>query len=110
LLVFTVGMIALAHVWKHFRNGVRQGRASGLGAMLFIGPMIVSGYLVQVVTQPAWLVGMEWLHLGTGTIYLTALVAHQIAVRRSRGRRAPSRGRGIPGDSRPLELSGRTGG
>ncbi|HSL83715.1 MAG TPA: hypothetical protein VLF66_13150, partial [Thermoanaerobaculia bacterium] len=30
LLVFGVGLIWREHVWKHFRNGVRSGRRSGL--------------------------------------------------------------------------------
>lgn len=105
VLVFSVGVIATEHIWKHFRNAVRQGRRSGLGAMLVVGPMILSGYLLQTLTQPTWLEAMAWLHLGTGTVYLAALVTHRVAVLgtrrkpRSGGNREHARGRPDPARS-----------
>jgi hypothetical protein len=88
LLVFAIGLIAMDHVWKQFRLGIRAGRRSGVSAMWVFAPMVVSGYLVQAVTAPAWLSALGWIHLGTGLAYLAGLGVHQVVVpRRRAGRR-----------------------
>lgn len=86
LLVFAFGLIAVDHVWKHVRGNVRRGRRSGLSALWVFGPMVVTGYLVQAVTDAAWLAVLAWLHIGTGVVYLVGIVAHQLAARRGRVR------------------------
>lgn len=86
LLVFAVGLIAMDHVWKQYRLGIRAGRRSGLTAMWVIAPMIATGYLIQAVTLPTWLSALGWLHLGTGVAYLAGLAVHQVVVPRRRWR------------------------
>jgi len=88
LLVFAIGLIAMDHVWKQYRLGVRAGRRSGVSAMWVFAPMVVSGYLIQAVTSPGWLSLLAWTHLGTGAAFLAGLAAHQVVVPRRRGRRA----------------------
>jgi hypothetical protein len=89
LLVFAFGLIAVEHVWKHYRGRIRRGRRSGLSTLWLFGPMVVSGYLIQAVTHPGWLAVVAWLHIGTGAAYLAGIAIHQVAVgrrrRRSRG-------------------------
>ena len=51
LLVFSIGLVALRHVWWHFRSKARDGRRSGLLTLVVLGPMIVSGYLIQTMTD-----------------------------------------------------------
>jgi hypothetical protein len=87
LLVFALGLIAVDHVWKQYRLGIRAGRRSGTTAMWVFVPMVVSGYLVQAVTTPIWLTATVWLHLGTSMVFLVGLAAHQVAVPRRRARR-----------------------
>ena len=87
LLVFAVGLIAMDHIWKQFRLGVRAGRRSGVSTMWVVGPMVVSGYLIQAVTSPGWLAAVVWIHLGTGLAYLAALGVHQVVVPRRRATR-----------------------
>src|SRR5690606_30891762 len=50
-LVFAVGMIALRHVWLHYRSGVLRGRRTGIISGLTLLPMILTGYLIQSVTH-----------------------------------------------------------
>lgn len=76
VLVFAVGLVAADHIWKHFRQGVKRGRHSGLLAMWVLAPMVLSGYLIQAVTQPTWLVALEWIHVGAGMTYLLSVAAH----------------------------------
>jgi len=84
LLVFAIGVIAIDHIWKYFRGTIRRARRTGVSTMWPIAPMVLSGYLIQAITQEAWLVAIAWVHIGTGLLYVATLVGHQVAVRRSR--------------------------
>src|SRR3990170_2442260 len=63
LLVFSIGLVALRHVWWHFRSKARDGRRSGLLTLVVLGPMIVSGYLIQTMTEEGWLKAMAIVHI-----------------------------------------------
>jgi hypothetical protein len=93
LLVFSVGMVALRHVWRHLRSGSREGRRSGLVTLAVLGPMIVTGYLIQAITAVGLLRAMAWSHIGLGLVYGIALLAHQFAAggREARAARARTR-------------------
>jgi hypothetical protein len=78
VLIFAVGLIAAQHIWKHFHTSAGMGRRSGLITMYVLGPMVLSGYLIQVVTHSGLLSTLGWLHVGTGTLYLLGMVAHGI--------------------------------
>ncbi len=82
LLVFMVGVIALRHVWKHFLNGSRWGRRTGIGVALMTAPMIVTGYVIQVLTDEGLVRAMAWSHIAFGTVYAVGLVLHQVMIRR----------------------------
>lgn len=93
VLVFSVGMVALRHVWRHLRSGSREGRRSGLVTLAMLGPMIATGYLIQAITAEGLLRAMAWSHIGLGLVYGLALLAHQFAAggREARAARARSR-------------------
>jgi hypothetical protein len=93
LLTFSVGLVALRHVWRHLRDRVREGRRSGLLTGLVLGPMILSGYLIQAITHESWLEAMAYSHIALGLIFGVALVAHQFAAggKRARALRAKQR-------------------
>jgi hypothetical protein len=113
LLVFSVGMVALRHVWRHLRTGSREGRRSGLVTLAMLGPMIATGYLIQAITAEGLLRAMAWSHIGLGLVYGIGLLAHQFAAggrearaarardrrakRRQRHRRGPAAQRGPAG-------------
>lgn len=88
LLVFGVGLIAMDHIWKHFRLGIRAGKRSGTTTMWVLAPMVVSGYLIQAVTSPGWLTALAWTHLVTGLVFLVGLAVHQVVVPKRRTRPA----------------------
>lgn len=56
--------------------------------LMVFAPLIVSGYVIQVVTDVGWLEALAWAHLGTGVVYLAGLAAHHRVFRRVS---APSR-------------------
>lgn len=81
--VFAMGLITVKHVWKHYRSGVRLGRKSGLASLLTLIPMVLSGYLIQVMTARGWLTAMAVGHIVVSFLFLAALAAHQWAVSKS---------------------------
>ncbi len=82
LLVFAVGSITLRHVWKHFRNGIRGGRRSGITTALVTIPMVITGYLIQVVTGEGWLRALAITHIVASFVYVFGLLLHQTLVAR----------------------------
>lgn len=103
LLVFGAGLVWREHVWKHYRQGVRTGRRSGLGMLFTIAPMVVSGYLIQTTVTPGWRTAWIVVHLATSAIWLLAYAGHAVlAVKRWRSARARrGRGRRPRGDVKP---------
>lgn len=95
LLVFAIGLIATRHIWPHFRAGIRSGRRSGILAALFTLPMILTGYLIQVITHVGWLRALAISHIVLGCIFAAALAVHQLA---TRARRRSGRSRRRPGN------------
>jgi hypothetical protein len=82
LLIFAVGLIAVKHVWHHYREGLAWGRKSGIVTALSIVPMVLSGYLIQVVTHLGWLRAMAYAHIAFGVVFAAGLAVHQMLVRR----------------------------
>lgn len=80
LLVFAVGAITLRHVWRHFRSGIRWGRRSGIITAAVVGPMVLTGYLIQVITGEGWLRALAIAHIAFGLGYVCVLLLHQMLV------------------------------
>jgi hypothetical protein len=93
LLVFSLGLVAVRHGWRHFRAKTSEGRRSGLLNLIVLGPMILSGYLIQTTTEEGWVRAMALSHIGLGLVYGVALLAHQFAAggRKARATRAGER-------------------
>lgn len=83
LLVFGAGLVWRDHVWKHYRQGVKTGRRSGLGMLFTIVPMVVSGYLIQTTVTEGWRTAWIAVHLAASGIWLLGYAGHAVvAVRR----------------------------
>lgn len=96
LLVFAVGLIALRHVWRHLRTRTACGWHTGLVVVVVVGPMALTGYLIQVVTHVGWVRALAWAHIVLGFLYTLGLAAHQVAVRRDRRARVLANGLATP--------------
>lgn len=80
LLVFAIGTVALRHVWHHWRTGIGKGLKTGLLTAAMIAPMVVSGYLVQTITNPAALKIVALSHIAFGLVYALGFGTHQFLV------------------------------
>lgn len=96
LLVFATGLIWKAHVWEHYRRGVRSRRRSGLALLLSLVPMVVSGYLIQTTVSEGWRSAWVIVHLATSGLFVLGYVGHLVVAVRNWLRRR-----------RALPLSGR---
>lgn len=81
LLVFAAGLIWRDHIWKHFKNG-NSRRRSGLGLLLTLVPMVVSGYLIQTSVDPTWRKIWVGVHLTTAALWVLAYLGHYVAGRK----------------------------
>lgn len=93
LLALAIGHFAWHHGVAYWRDGAREGRASGaimLGTAL---PMIVSGALIQTAKEDAWRLAWVAVHLVTSAMWLAACATHIIIHRRARraGRPLPTK-------------------
>ena len=86
-LIFALGLISAKHIWQHFKARIPVGRKTGIVTVLMAGMMILTGYLVQIVTQVVSLKVLAISHIALGFVFLAGFVAHQMLV----GTRAPQR-------------------
>ena len=82
LLVFTLGVLWRMHAMGGIRSN-RPRRWSGVTLLAGAAPMVASGVLVQVATEPAWARAFGAVHTLTGLLWLAGYAAHLL------GRRAP---------------------
>ncbi|HEX6106551.1 MAG TPA: hypothetical protein VFZ26_13280 [Gemmatimonadales bacterium] len=93
LLTFSIGLVALRHIWRHLQSNMREGRRSGLVTLTAVVPMIGTGYLIQAVTQEGLLRAMALSHIGLGLLYGLGLLAHSFAAGGRQAREARARNR-----------------
>jgi hypothetical protein len=86
-LIFALGLISSKHIWQHFKAPIPVGRKTGIVTVLMAGMMILTGYLVQIVTQVVSLKVLAISHIALGLVFLAGFVAHQMLV----STRAPQR-------------------
>src|SRR2546425_10251890 len=92
--VFALGLIARDHILDRiFEPRQRRGRATGLIILALAAPMIASGYLMQVLTDPGARRILVGAHVISGALY-TLLFAGHLIVSRAAGRGANGNGRG----------------
>ena len=88
LLVFGAGLVWRDHVWKHYEQGVKTSRRSGVSMLLTIVPMVASGYLIQTTVTEGWRTAWIAVHLATSAVWLLGYAAHAVdAVRRWSGKK-----------------------
>jgi hypothetical protein len=87
LFIFALGLVATRHVWNHYRAGLERGRQSGLVMVLAVAPLVLSGYLIQVITHIGWLRAMAVAHIVLGLIFSAGLTWHRLVAKSQSGAR-----------------------
>jgi len=80
--VFALGLIARDHILERLRDRrQRRGRGTGLVLVGLALPMIVTGYLLQVVTDETMKRVLVMAHVASGGIYAALFLGHLLASR-----------------------------
>jgi hypothetical protein len=87
ILVF--GIILNSHIIKKLGASKMPNRKSGLASFGLFAAMIGSGYLLQVMTDEAWLRALVALHVGSGAAFSATYGVHLFISARL-GRRRPA--------------------
>jgi hypothetical protein len=107
LLLFGIGLITREHILGRFQDPrARKRRLSGTAVAAAVVPMVVSGYLLQVLTStPARRAG-GLIHLALGVVFATAYALHAALGRRGSSENSlPKPARSLPGRPRARRAS-----
>lgn len=79
VFVFFLGSMVTAHVIPHVKNKVQKARKSGLWLLTPTMIMVISGFMLQVISSIYFLEVNYWIHVVSGTIYFLAFVLHRFS-------------------------------
>lgn len=79
LLVFAAGLIWREHIWKHWNQGRKGGRRSGLLLLFTLVPMVLSGYLIQTTITETWRNVWIVVHLVASGLWILGYAIHVYA-------------------------------
>jgi len=114
IAVFALGLIARDHIVDRLLDPrQRRGRGTGLVLLILAPSMIASGYLLQVVTDPAVKRVLVGAHLISGGLYALLFAGHLLVGRSLRqganGARAGAARARARRSTRKLDRPGRRG-
>lgn len=86
-------LLVLGHLWSrhmqpHLQRNTRRRRVSGIGMVLAVLPMALSGYFIQTAVELQWRTIWGIVHLATSLIWIAGYGihnAHRWIGKRSRG-------------------------
>jgi hypothetical protein len=78
ILVLFFGMIFRSHTLKKLQSHLASNRRTGWTTLTSFGSMALSGYLLQVVTVPAWLDALVWVHVAASLIFVVGYSVHLV--------------------------------
>jgi hypothetical protein len=81
LAVFALGVVLRRHALARLTGGEAERRRTGLVMTLLAVPVILSGYVVQVLTGDAARRWTGWGHAALGLIYAVGYALHPLASR-----------------------------
>ena len=76
--VLIFGIVLNSHVMKKLRASRVPNRKSGLMSLATFALMVVSGYLLQVATDEAWLRGLVSVHVASGALFSLVYAGHLV--------------------------------
>jgi hypothetical protein len=76
-LILLLGMVLKSHILQQLSAGVRTKRRSGILIGVTCALMVLSGYLLQIVSEPLFHRAALIVHLATGVAFVGGFVVHQ---------------------------------
>jgi len=89
--ILMFGIVFNSHVTKKLRGPRLPNQRSGLVSLGTFAAMVVSGYLLQVSSNEAWLRALVVLHVASGALFSVAYAIHLVlSARLARTRPIPA--------------------
>ena len=86
-LILFFGIVLRSHIFQKLTSTQHVDRRTGWVSLLSFSGMALSGYLLQVASNPAWLGALVVLHVATSLVFVVGYCAHLIiGWRQARGR------------------------
>ncbi|HYK41113.1 MAG TPA: hypothetical protein VE007_01910 [Thermoanaerobaculia bacterium] len=76
LAVFALGLVFRRHALARWKRGDREGRHTGGIVLFWSFAVVLSGYLIPVLTGDAARRWTGWIHAGTGLVVAAAYLLH----------------------------------
>lgn len=105
LLVLLLGVLWRSHVAPQLRARQRARRTSGIALLTLAGPMILSGYALQVSSEPNWRDTWIVAHLATSALWIAAIGVHLVSRRSRSAERVDARPSRAPRRAEPVARS-----
>lgn len=78
VFIFVFGIVLNSHVMKKLRATRLPNRRSGYMSLGTFAAMVLSGYLLQISSNDAWLQALVVVHVASGTIFTLAYGVHLV--------------------------------
>ena len=72
------GMLFRSHTVRKLLSPNRANRRTGWTSLLSFSAMAVSGYLIQVASNPALITVLIWTHIATSTLFVIGYGVHLV--------------------------------
>ena len=103
MMILLFGIVLRSHILEKLLSNARTARRSGWCSLVSFGAMALSGYLLQVASDPTWLRVLMVTHVATGAVFMVGYGAH-LALGYRLLRTAPVTGAVEPTLPRPARL------
>ena len=78
VLILCFGIVLRSHILKKLVSSYQPDRRTGWISLLSFTAMALSGYLLQVISSPAWLSTLVVAHVTTSVVFLVGYGAHLV--------------------------------
>ena len=72
------GMLFRSHTLRQLLSRQAGTRRTGWTSLISFSAMALTGYLLQVAADPAWLAALVWAHVSTSLLFVTGYGAHLV--------------------------------
>ena len=83
LLLLQLGYLLAIHAIPFLKKKIKAALKTGFFIIVFILPMVISGYGIQVVNDDFWLSVMSILHISFSFIFLVLYLLHYLVSKRA---------------------------
>ena len=78
IFIAAFGMIFRSHTLNKLQSKRLENRRSGWTSLLSFSAMALTGYLLQVASNPTWVTGLVWAHVSTSLLFVAGYAMHLI--------------------------------